>query len=381
MKVGLITTLSTNVGDDFIREGIIHSLKNAFPNEIFEFVLVNKHEPATLYPPWHPIGWGRIFPTHFIRSAATEILSRIFYKFGGSLFEDCDLIIQCGAPVFFYKCWFTEWSNPIWRHVAGRLSKTTTVLNLAAGSCYPWEQLPEQVSNVREQKFIRDILSYCKITTVRDRLAEQVVTPLAGNAQYKRIPCSAFLAPLAYLPPSNDLGDDDKYIMINYMSGAGHYDYGLNIDHRKWESTVSDLVRKLKQHHKVAFICHNEAEEELAAALNLDVKIFLPDSISEYFRVASMAKAGVFNRMHACVGFAGLGIPSVGIGIDSRMLMVQEVGLNTRYVKDATATELSDQVDKILEIRGSEKNRLRELQAATQEMYVKVLRETFPLMF
>ncbi len=264
MKVGLITTLSTNVGDDFIRVGIIHALKQTFPDRQFEFVIINKHEPATIYPGRHPIGWARLFPTHFTRSAATEILSQLFYRFGGSLFDDCDVIVQCGAPVFFNKCWFTEWSNPIWRHVVGRLAGQATVLDLAAGSCYPWEQLPERISDSREQRFIKDILGYCRMTTVRDKLAEQIIAPLAGAAAYQRIPCSAFLAPLAYLPPPNDLNEDKKYIMINYMSGAGHYDYGLNIDHGKWESTIVRLVLKLQQHHQVAFICQKDAEEKKA---------------------------------------------------------------------------------------------------------------------
>jgi hypothetical protein len=348
MKVGLITTLSTNLGDDFIREGIVYALRHTFPTHQFELVLVNKHEPATIYPLIHPIGWSRILPTHFMRSVATELLSQLFYRLGRSKLDDCDLIIQCGAPVFFKKCWLTEWSNPIWRHVLGRLSKNKTVLNLAAGSCYQWEQMPEKISERREQRFIRDILGYCKLTTVRDKLAERVVAPLAGNATYARIPCSAFLAPLAYMPKLYNLSDDDKYVMLNYMAGAGHYDYGLNINHKKWESTVVELTHKLKLRHKVALICHNEAEVALAKALDLDVPIFYPQSIEEYFQIASMAKCGVFNRLHACVGFAGLGIPSVGVGVDSRMLMVREIGLPTHYVKFCTATILETNVNTLL---------------------------------
>lgn len=374
MQVGLITTLSTNVGDDFIREGIIHALKCALPGKEIEFVLVNKHEPATIYSGRHPIGWGRLFPTHFTRSAGTEILSRLLYRFGGSRFDKCDMIIQCGAPVFFYKCWFTEWSNPIWRHVAGRLAKKTIMLNLAAGSCYPWERLPEQVNDSREQRFIKDILGYCNLTTVRDKLAEKVVAPLAGTADYKRIPCSAFLVPLAYPPLPNDLCDDDKYIMINYMSGAGHYDYGLNIDHQKWEAIIVDLVHRLMQRHKVAFMCHNEAERKLAESLSLDVPVYLPDSISDYFLIASTAKAGVFNRMHACVGFAGLGIPSVGVGIDSRMLMVDEIKLPTFYVKDCTPELLEAEVNRLLEILEPESIRLKILQENTLQSYITLLK-------
>jgi hypothetical protein len=211
------------------------------------------------------------------------------------------------------------------------------------------------------------------MTTLRDQLAEKVVAPLAATAALKRIPCSAFLAPLAY-PPPNDLRDEEKYIMINYMSGAGHYDYGLNIDHEKWESTIVELVQKLKRDHRVAFMCHNDAEKKLAQSLELDVPVFLPASIQDYFVIASSAKCGVFNRMHACVGFAGLGIPSVGVGVDSRMMMVQEIGLKTVYVKDADAQDLADNVEHMLSVRDAEKSRLEKLQSETLMEYVEILK-------
>src|SRR6266480_2351795 len=55
LRVGLVTTHQTNIGDDFIREGLTYLVKNLAPERRLDFVSVNKHEPHTVYPGWHPI--------------------------------------------------------------------------------------------------------------------------------------------------------------------------------------------------------------------------------------------------------------------------------------------------------------------------------------
>lgn len=54
MKIGLISTINTNIGDDFIRQGICLLLKKVFKNHEIEFININKHTPLTVYPKWHP---------------------------------------------------------------------------------------------------------------------------------------------------------------------------------------------------------------------------------------------------------------------------------------------------------------------------------------
>ena len=91
MKIGLITTINTNIGDDFIREGILNALKHLRPDSEYRFVLINKHSPWDLYPNWHPIKWTKIFPKK--RYLIGKFISRLFSWTGGSVFDDCDIII------------------------------------------------------------------------------------------------------------------------------------------------------------------------------------------------------------------------------------------------------------------------------------------------
>ena len=50
IRVGLFTTLYTNLGDDLVREGVCQVLRAALKAQTVEFLAVNKHRPLTAYP-------------------------------------------------------------------------------------------------------------------------------------------------------------------------------------------------------------------------------------------------------------------------------------------------------------------------------------------
>jgi polysaccharide pyruvyl transferase WcaK-like protein len=368
MRVGLITTLNTNIGDDFIREGIVNVLKETFRRGDVELVPVNKHHPYTVYPSCHPIHMrdlARFLPIgeSRIRSTANALFSRLGY----SRFDSCDLIIQCGAPVFWHGCSQNEWAKPIWHDVVGRLSKHIPVLNLAAGSCYPWERQQDVLELPEDVEYIKSILGYCRLTTVRDSVARALCTSLGTDTP--KIPCSAFLAARG---KKADL-DDSGYILFNYMQGGGHYDWDQGINPKEWEATVRTLIARLERRHKVAFLCHDEKEHALAKELAPELPIFFPTSPDEYFQCASQAKFAICNRMHASVGMAGLGIPSVAVCTDTRLLMVAELGLPVHYVKEATSEVLEEETEGLLGALRSEQERLLDLQEKTFRSYASAI--------
>ena len=64
MKIGLITTLNHNIGDDFVRFGIINLLNQIYDTQV-RYISINKHKPMEVYDNF-------IFP---------RILNKIFYSF------------------------------------------------------------------------------------------------------------------------------------------------------------------------------------------------------------------------------------------------------------------------------------------------------------
>jgi hypothetical protein len=366
MKIGLITTLNTNIGDDFIREGILLVLKNVFRRQRIELVLINKHHPLTVYPPGPLLNLANRsskFPG--IRSLSSPLIEILSSRQTASRFDECDLIVQCGAPVFWPNCHKSEWAVPLWHHVVARLYEKIPVLNLAAGSCYPWEQQPAFVENRRDVEYLRAILGYCRITTVRDVIAKNL--SISMGMETELIPCSALLA------AGRVINSARRTIFINYMPGGGHYDWGQKIDSNKWCLTVRALLTTLRKHHQVAFLCHNEAEYNHARALDPSISRIFPRNIQEYCSMVSNAEAAICNRMHASVGLAGMGVPSIAVGTDTRLLMVEAIGQPVLYVKDATPERLINEVEGLLAKKHKERERLAALRTDVFNRYVEAV--------
>jgi hypothetical protein len=376
VRIGLITTLDRNIGDDFIRDGIVQILSRVFAGRDVHFLAVNKHRPLTVYPDWHPLRWLQALDRLPRGRRAAETMkadmSRALYRLGGSRFDRTEMIVQCGAPVMWPDCHRCEWARPLWDQVVGRLAERIAVLNLAAGSCYPWEDQPQVGRDSRDSDFLRRILSYCRVTTARDALMSR----LAGNlgTSVPTIPCSAFLVGRRFrVRPA----DADGFVLFNYMPGGGHFELGQGIDEKGWMTTARSLIERISSRHRVAFICHDASEYAAAGYLNPDLPRFLPTTIEDYFSLIASSKAAVCNRLHAAVALAGVGIPSVSIGTDTRLLMVAAIGLPHRYVKDVAVEQLEEDVETILRNRRHERERLIELRDWTWSRYtdevVKVL--------
>lgn len=370
MKIGLITTLDTNIGDDLIREGICLVLREVFKGHEIEFVPVNKHQPLTVYPAWHPVHLAKT--TRYLprgRSRASRWIERFASKLRLSRFDTCDLIVQCGAPVLWPGCHRCEWAEPLWHHVVGRLSRHIPVLNLAAGSCYPWERQPAHITDPKDAQYLRAILGYCRLTTVRDTLAQHLCASL--GTQTPLIPCSAFLAVRDHVGSIQDNG----VVFINYMSGGGHYEWNQGIDPSIWRETVKTLIGRLQTRHRLAFLCHNEAEYDSARDLDQTLPRLWPKTPQEYFALVSEAKVALCNRMHASVGLAGLGIPSISVCTDTRLLMVDAIGLPCLYAKEASVDQLEEGIENLLAHRCQWKERLLSLRSETWNRYVQTVAE------
>jgi hypothetical protein len=226
------------------------------------------------------------------------------------------------------------------------------VLNLGAGSCYSWEEQPEQVPLEADAAYLRRILGYCRETTVRDRLAQRLFERLGHSCDL--IPCPALLAGR----PFRKTGNRGDLFLVNFMEGAGHFDWEQGIDSPTWRELVRTLLRRVGRHHALAFLCHNQHESDLAATLDPGIPRFLPRDSREYFAVAGRAKLALCNRLHASIALAGLGIPSVSVGTDTRLLMVDAVGLPCFYAKEAALAGLEDAIHHLLLNLNGERDRL-----------------------
>jgi polysaccharide pyruvyl transferase WcaK-like protein len=367
VRFGLISTLDTNIGDDLIRAGIVRVLDEAFPQP-HEYVTINKHRPLTVLRTQLPADVAGVFPSRYERRLS-RISGRLLTRILPTRFDDVDAIIQCGTPVFWPHCAKCEWREAIWEGVVSRKRGTTPTLNLAAGSSYPERDQPESGLDPEDAQYLREVLTSCVVTTVRDPLAARLASSLGSNAEV--IPCSAFLA-----APENSIAHtDDGPILVNYMVGGGHFDWNQGIDLQHWEQTMIELVARLKARHRVQFLCHSDAEAGLARQIDPAADVLLPRGVDEYFELTAGARGALCNRLHASVALAGAGIPSIAVGTDTRMAMVATLGLTTHFVNDVSTSSLEREIEGLLATRERERERLLDLRSATTRRYVDVVRE------
>lgn len=359
MKIGLITTLQTNIGDDFIRLGIQNVLRQIYAGKKIDWVLINKHDPESVWPKIHPMRWLPEWAPNWRRVAK---------NIGFSRFDGCDLIVQCGAPVIWNGCSNCEWNEPIWQTVIRRLHKRIPVLNLAAGSSFPLSKLPVSLERETDQTFLRSILSYCQLTTARDALSAQLFCSVNPEGSVPNLPCTAGLA---FEPTSSDEG---KYVVVNYMEKGGHFDFLNDIDGEKWEKTFRAVLDKIADTFPIRFLCHNEAELRLCKRVFPEYEGVLPESPEAYVQLARNCRLGIFNRLHAAVAYAGMGIPSVSVGNDSRVMMLEEYGLPYFDVRKVDSKQILDAFDVHLKCRDLECKRLLELRQHNLETYISLLR-------
>jgi hypothetical protein len=64
----------------------------------------------------------------------------------------------------------------------------------------------------------------------------------------------------------------------------------------------------------------------------------------------------------------------VAVCTDTRLLMVETIGLPRFYVKELSAELLEDTIEDLVSRRQNEKERLRELQKYTMKRYVDLMR-------
>ena len=369
MNIGLVTTLDHNIGDDFIREGLLSVVRTLAPATAFKLTAVNKHLPHTVYPWWHPMSAAVAAIRPRRRQLRARALARKYLQpLGRSRFDCCDIVLQCGTPILWEQSHRSEWAEPIWRDVLARLGPQLPVLNLGGGSCYPWERPPISLVGDEDEEFARLMVRAASLTTVRDPLAAQLLASVGGPSP-EVIPCPASLAGQVFTQPVRPT----RRVLVNYMHGGAHQHWHQAIDPVAWEKVARSVVTYLRRDWEVTLLCHNAPEATLAAHLWPDLPRVHPNTPREYFLTCRDAAFGVFNRLHAGVALSGLGIPSVCIGTDTRLLMAETVGLPIHYVGTVTTEKILADVDRLAASRDEMSRCLLQLRTRTFARYCEVL--------
>jgi len=326
MNISIITTVNHNIGDDFVRDGIIFLLKKHFKGKELNFELIHKHSPITSR---HGFEWFR----NYDYSSRVDRLLPLWITKDRIL--EADFVVQSGAPVYWcndtvgWHCAVNEWYTPL---IERRFSKNRKgkLLNLAAGACQPYHSDgSEFLQCSQDREYVERFYKTAAVTTVRDRLAKSILEKLGYSVPV--IPCSSIFAADKHGLQSSG----EEYVVVNYMKGGGHFDFGQKIDEQKWEREFTAFYNIIKEKENVIFACHNRQELDNALRIDGDARTFISTDYLEYMKFYSRGKFGIMNRVHGAFLMASFGKPSLVIGSDTRAKMVAEIGLESIFVNDA----------------------------------------------
>jgi hypothetical protein len=380
-KTTIITTLKHNVGDDFVREGILHLLRQVSGDVKCHFI--HKHIPLTSR---RELSW--IYDIRFtkfldkFRSGlglkVTSQLDRLPIVKSWDKVHDCELLIQSGAPAYWINahnsCDNNEWWNPLIERRWDKRRVKGQFMNIAVGTCQHYDsdgsefEASESVLN-----YIRLFHEKCAVTTVRDKLSAKILK-LAG-IDIQPLPCTSIFA-------GDELGVVSKsgeYVALNYMRGGGHYEFGQKIDVEGWERTFVEFVTNLSKKENCVMICHDLKELALARRILPKIPIRYSSHHRDYLEFYSMAKYGILNRVHGAFAMGSMGKPSVVIGADSRARMAGMIGLESVFVNDANRDFLERSVANLTIASTTYPAVMEVLKIDTRNRYVSIFKKGLSL--
>jgi hypothetical protein len=326
-QVCLISTLNHNVGDDFVREGILCLLREVLGE--FKAKVIHKHFPVTVRgDPWPQVDrYTREVPnwlnwrTHIARAVDMLPMNPVTDLVLGS-----DIVVQCGAPVYWKNVWSTcaqtEWFAPLIAQRWRKRERRVPLLNLGAGSCQAWgSDGREIVEDAECRSFIDRFTRWSTLTTVRDALAQRIVRECGHEVPL--LPCPAIFASgsLNLQPGSGE------YIALNYMPQGGHYDLAGDgaPARQRWEEVFCQTVRELARKHACLLICHDRQELTEAERLLPEIPRFHSADWRDYLQAYARCRIAVVNRVHGAVVCAAMGKLVLLTGNDTRLLTAAAV--------------------------------------------------------
>jgi hypothetical protein len=373
LRVCFLTTIETNVGDDWIREGILYLLSHASKQAIEE-VHINIHDwKGTILDENRQ---DKIFFSDAIIMAGTP-----FYYIN----KRKDLLRKIAKTVFSAIGQFTEFSKydgrcsganyvkPIWYDRIAKIYRQKPIAILAAGTNLSYDS---DASELYKDKFIRkfvwDIHSWSRLNTVREPIAASFLRKM--NIEHSEFPCTAFWAMNSLgINPSTNPG----IIAFNYMPGGGHYRFENQID-MGWQSVMLELFRYCADYFgssRIKFICHNQSEADTATRVFGSKHVWYECGYEKVLKFYSHARTGIVNRCHALVAMAGFGTPSVVVGKDSRTHMATEIGLPRYFFKRVNCNELFSLLKTMYNDFETYNLRLKALKSAEENRYIELIRK------
>jgi hypothetical protein len=370
MNILLISTLAHNPGDEFIRLGVEHVLRQIFPGA--QFKTIHKHDPRTLFAGFRQ----RPHTPH-------RLVAPFLYRFYASTYgrneenflEKADLVVFAGTPfiwrssvrLFPFTSENAEWVPATWRRLLNEF-REKPVLNLSAGtSVTSQEQFDAILSDPVVGGFLKQVVARTQLTTARDVRTKEILAALGFQTDI--IPCASIMAAKGAQLPAQQA----EYVAINLMPSAAHSWRGQRGDSSKWRETISAVVPEIEKRHSIIFVSHSLDEDRAAAEWFPQHPRFFSKDPIELLKVYSKAHYGLCNRVHAGAAVASFGRPAIVVGGDSRINLIEQFGLPAFDHRDVAGSRLVEIVHGVEDNYDEYVDKLRDRTLRAEQEYVNAV--------
>lgn len=373
MNILLISTLGHNPGDEFIRLGLEHVLRQVFPGAALR--PIHKQDPRTLFSGFKI---REATPHRLISPLLYRIYAAAYGPKEENYLESADLVVFAGSPFIWRSdarllpstCANAEWIGPTWRRLFTEL-KGKPVWNLAAGtSAFHPGQFDSAVADPKVSGFLKQALGRAALTTSRDDKTKEILARL--GFQTELIPCCSLLAAkgagLSAQPP--------EYVVINLMPAAAPSGRGQRGERDKWLSTITAVVPEIEKRHPVMFISHFPDEDKAAAKYFPGRPRFYSKDPIELLKRYSKAVYGICNRVHSGAAVASFGRPVISVGGDYRNNLIKHFGALAYDHRDLDAAKLLSIINKLENEYDSYVETLNRRMVCTEREYLRIIAAT-----
>lgn len=282
-----------------------------------------------------------------------------------------NLAVACGGPNIVPGGHLSPELGLMLHHLNGAFHyRGVPLIDAGVGACFPWERIPDRLEDPAARAFYTTALGYVARMTVRDVVAEKLVRDLGFEPAL--MPCCAIGSGRVFGQAKLTGGEAKRFVAINFQRVGASNDWGQNVDANKWMRTMQAVIADVEKRHPIMILAHDAHEFKLAAQLAPHVKRVLPRTTIEYAQSIATIKAGIVSRIHAAIPLAGIGVPSVVVGTDTRMSTIDQFGLPTRFVKLANAEWIINQLESLISRAENERQRLIEMRESTLRSYAEL---------
>ncbi len=342
MNLAVVTTVGINAGDNFIYEGF----KSLFPAELYGSVfLINK----------------------------VDVPKDNSYK---RSIDESDLVVICGSPIFYEKCYRMKWQNRILEY-SERAGKKILLFAVGGNFSCSVDGIVELPNTAKDDGYESFALRYSKAIlgdfTVRDRYCSQFLKDMEFR-NVRQVACPSLFACDERRVGGNNTNNlpaipEQERDLVFIIWGDTYWNCPLPPKRIfKTCEEVGEILKGKFSSKKVVWVCHDlQSYAGLVKRVHRRDVLFSTNYV-DFLKYYSRCYFAFSVKIHGTMLLASMGVPSLLLQLDSRAAAIEALGED--YAVPSTQVDtLIDMCDKKLKGASEYRDKIIDLKSKYREDY------------